>query len=182
MMNRLTILFCCLAVCLFCTLCPPQAKAYNISYSYLLGAALETDRNNRKPSPMTSMHQIVVTDGYCSFIYQGPFNRICFEAGPGFRIAPFAFDLHLQTTLHSIWLKPTIFGFFLNAGLFVTMTPLFQAGVKLSLGPHLFFVSPAIEVQFAIDEKGRGDARIFFQVALHIPTGSINFAIGNAGL
>lgn len=194
--SRCGVFSCVMSIWMMSVLYPQQAEAYSLSYGYLLGSSLQSEKKSgdfifkdkhskdfKTASRFApSQHQLVLTDGYCMFIHQGPFNRICFEGGPGLRFAPFAFDLHFQTTLHSIWLRPAIFGFFLNAGLFSTLYPMFQGGLRFSVGFHFYFVAPAIEMQVSVDERGLGDAKIFLQIAIHIPTGSINFGMGNFGL
>lgn len=166
-----------LSLWLFATFEPKEAHGYSLSYGFQAASTMAEEEK-----PETSTHQLVLTDGYCLFIHQGPFNRVCFEAGPGFRFDPFAFEFHAQSTLHAIWLRPLMFGFIINAGLYGRFHPHFETGLKFALGAHLYFVTPAVEFQISLDEYGRTDARVFLQIGLYIPTGSINFAVGNVGL
>ncbi len=154
----------------------PTTHASTLSYGFIAF-------NNDPDKKGRQQHQIMLTDGYCRFIHHsGPFNRICGEAGVGFRFIPFAFDIHAQMVLHHIWLRPYIYGAFVSIGPQFTAYPNFHAGFRVSAGFHFYFVAPSIEYQLAFDTQGNAISRFLLQITIPIPTGSINFAIGNAGL
>lgn len=155
----------------------PQAEASTVSYGYI-------GFDNHPEADTQPDHQIMVTDGYCMFIdYSGPFNRLCVEAGVGFRFAPsFAFDVHAQLVLHHIWLRPYIYGAFFSIGPMFTAIPEFYGGFRMSAGFHFYFVAPSIEFQQVFDVQGTPITRVLVQLTVPIPTGSINFAMGNVGL
>lgn len=153
------------------------SHASTLSYGYI--------GFDNHPDPDTQpKHQFMVTDGYCMFIdYNGPFNRLCVEAGVGFRFAPgFAFDIHSQLILQHIWLRPYIYGAFFSIGPMFTAVPEFVGGFRMSAGFHFYFVAPSIEYQQVFDMQGNAISRVLVMLTVPIPTGSINFAIGNAGL
>lgn len=114
--------------------------------------------------------------------YKGPFNRFCAEVGVGFRFVPFSLDFHAQVVLHHIWLRPYIYGAFVSIGPQVTAHPNLFAGFRVSAGFHFYFVAPSLEYQLAFDTEGNPISRVLIQLTIPIPTGGINFAIGNAGL
>jgi hypothetical protein len=148
----------------------PSVHASTFSYGYQL---LNTQDGR---------HFFLLTDGYCIFVHKGPFNRICFEAGPGLHFAPFAFDIHAQVVMHHIWLRPHIFGLYTAIGPMFSVYPNAQFGFRISAGFHFYLIAPAIEFQLVGDTQGHFEPRLLLQFTFVIPTGSINFATGNAGL
>ena len=164
----------CVGFCFLSVSAPTQAST--LSYGYIAF-------NNHPDESLRQQHQIMVTDGYCMFLdHSGPFNRLCFEGGVGFRFVPFAFDIHAQLVVHHIWLRPYIYGAFFSVGPQFTAYPDFHAGFRVSAGFHFYFVAPSVEYQLAFDTTGTPISRVLIQITIPIPTGSVNFAIGNVGL
>lgn len=155
---------------------PTMGEASTLSYGFI---AFQTEPPRDQPQ-----HQIMITDGYCMFLdHSGPFNRLCFEGGVGFRFAPnFAFDLHPQIILHHVWLRPLFYGAFFSIGPMFTAYPSFYGGFRVSAGFHLYFAAPSVEYQLAVDTQGHIISRVLIQLTIPLPTGSINFALGNVGL
>jgi len=130
---------------------------------------------------MEGHQQLTISDGYCIFSYNF-FDRICFEMSGSIRFTKLKFDLSPQVVFHLLYLQQPIYGWHLTVGNVFTLSPQFQIGAKVAVGFYLYFVSLSLEYQALIGHQGDYEGRLFVQIGLVIPTGSMNFFLGTQGL
>ncbi len=125
---------------------------------------------------------ISISDGYCIFAHSGPFNRYCFELWTSFQFSPFKFNLGAQAVMYYLWLRPHIYGIVVTAGPLFVLHPSFYMGFRANLGFSFYFITPNVEFQMVSNFRGKTIYRTLIQVTVTIPTGSVNFMLGNVGL